>query len=176
MAEIVLTTLNARYIHSAMGLRCLLANLGNLRQRAEIAEFTIKQAPEEIAESILSQDPRIVGIGVYIWNVKPVTQLVNILKERSPNLAVVLGGPEVSHYPGSHPLVEACDYVIKGEGEVSFAELCGAILSNSAPATRLIHGRMPDLKTKVLPYAFYSDEDIKNRVIYVEASRGCPFE
>ena len=63
---ILLTTLNASYLHAAFGLRYLHANLGNLQEQAEIVEFTIKQRPLEIVEAILRRSPRIVGLGVYI--------------------------------------------------------------------------------------------------------------
>ena len=96
MPDILLATLNARYIHAAFGLRYLMANLGDLQPRAGIAEFDINQKPVDIAERILAQSPRILGLGVYIWNVTLTTELVGILKRARPDLIVVLGGPEVS--------------------------------------------------------------------------------
>src|SRR5262245_37107071 len=97
MAEIVLTTLNARYAHAAFGLRYLLANLGALRSRAEIVEFDISQRPTDVLEALLAREPRIVGLGVYIWNVEQATRLVADLKRVRPETVVVLGGPEVSY-------------------------------------------------------------------------------
>ena len=84
MAEIVLTTLNARYIHAAFGLRYLLANLGPLRPAAAIAEFDINQRPSDIAEALLARNPKIIGLGIYIWNVAPATEVVAILKRVRP--------------------------------------------------------------------------------------------
>ena len=78
--EIVLTTLNARYIHAAFGLRYLFANLGDLQPRTALVEFDINQRPLEIAEAILVREPRIVGMGIYIWNVAPATEVVALLK------------------------------------------------------------------------------------------------
>ena len=69
MPDIVLTTLNAKYIHAAFGLRYLFANLGELQPRAVIAEFDINQRPLDIAEILLAREPKIIGFGVYIWNV-----------------------------------------------------------------------------------------------------------
>ena len=97
MAEIILTTLNARYIHAAFGLRYLFANLGPLQKRAQILEFDINQRPVDIAEALLAAEPKLIGLGVYIWNVGPATELVAILKRTNPELMVVLGGPEVSY-------------------------------------------------------------------------------
>ena len=79
MPDIVLTTLNARYSHAAFGLRYLLANLGELQARAELLEFDISQRPLDVAEQILARQPRIVGLGVYIWNATPATELVALL-------------------------------------------------------------------------------------------------
>src|SRR5471030_945006 len=73
LTEILLSTLNARYAHAAFGLRYLLANLGELKQRAAIAEFDISQRPIDIAESILARRPSILGLEIYIWNVGPMT-------------------------------------------------------------------------------------------------------
>ena len=69
MPDIVLTTLNAKYIHAAFGLRYLMANLGDLQTRACLVEFDINQRPLDIAEVLLARAPRILGFGVYIWNV-----------------------------------------------------------------------------------------------------------
>src|SRR5881296_1501412 len=97
MPEIVLSTLNAKYIHAAFGLRYLMVNLAELRPRACIAEFDINQRPLDIAEAILARDPKIVGLGVYIWNVAETTEVVAALKRVRPNVTIVLGGPEVSY-------------------------------------------------------------------------------
>src|SRR5947207_3287352 len=115
MADIVLTTLNAKYIHSAFGLRYLLANLGGLRSRACIAEFDINQHPIDIAEALLARNPKVIGLGVYIWNVAPSTELVAAIKRLRPEVKLVLGGPEVSYEWENQPIVELADVVITGE-------------------------------------------------------------
>ena len=97
MASIVLATLNAKYPHCAFGLRYLLANMGELRDETVLLEFTINQPTLDILDTILAQRPRIVGLGVYIWNVDETTRLVADLKRVAPEVIVVLGGPEVSY-------------------------------------------------------------------------------
>ena len=93
MADVVLTTLNARYAHAAFGLRYLLANLPPaLRERATIVEFDVAQRPVDVLEVILAQRPRVVGVGVYILNVEQATRLVADLKRVRPDVVVVLGG------------------------------------------------------------------------------------
>lgn len=175
MSEIVLTTLNARYAHTAFGLRYLLANLGALRERACIIEFDISQRPTDALEVILAQNPKIVGIGVYIWNAEQSLRIVADLKRVRPDVIVVLGGPEVSHETGQQEICRLADYVITGEADLSFASLCDKLLAGASPPMRVIPADLPQLDRLVLPYHLYDAQDVAHRVIYVEASRGCPF-
>ena len=175
MTKIVLTTLNSRFSHTSIALRYLYANLKELQDETKILEFTINGDIENIAEEILDQNPKIVGIGVYIWNALQVENLIEIIKSVSNEIYIVLGGPEVSHQPFRVNFSKA-DFIICGEGEISFYQLCKEILKNSPPKDKIIRGQIPSLKELQLPYKYYSDFDIKNRIVYVEASRGCPFE
>src|SRR6266478_4195722 len=131
MAEIVLTTLNAKYIHASFGLRYLLANLGELQSRACLAEFDINQRPIDIAEALLARDPKIVGFGVYIWNVAPTTEVVAAIKRVRPEVTIILGGPEVSYETESQAIIELADYVITGEADLKFAEVCRQLLAGA---------------------------------------------
>jgi radical SAM superfamily enzyme YgiQ (UPF0313 family) len=175
MADIILTTLNAKYIHTAFGLRYLLANLGPLRSRAALLEFDINQRPVDIAEALLAGRPKIIGLSVFIWNVSPSTELVSILKRLRPDLLIVLGGPEVSFEVEAQPIAQAADYIITGEADLKFAELCGELLAGRRPASKIIAAEPPALDRLALPYDLYDDRDVAHRILYVEASRGCPF-
>ena len=207
MADIVLTTLNAKYIHAAFGLRYLLANLGDLQPRARLAEFDINQRPLDIAESILAHDPKIIGFGVYIWNVEPTAEIIAAIKCVRPDIKIILGGPEVSYETENQPIIQLADHVITGEADLKFAEVCRALLERrsptrleevgvqasacsdgtlkrelqhaeqvlGAPLPKIIPAEPPDFFQIVLPYDLYTDDDIAHRIIYVEASRGCPF-
>ncbi|MFN0078351.1 MAG: DUF4080 domain-containing protein [Prosthecobacter sp.] len=205
MPDIVLATLNAKYIHASFGLRYLMANLGELRDRAHMAEFVINQQPLEIVEAILAHQPRIVGFGVYIWNVAQTTEVAALLKRIRPELILILGGPEVSYETEGQEIVALADHVITGEADVKFASVCAELLGFTAEGRRsgehrdlepnsetlpplplgpsaaktnvpkIIAAELPALNNLVSPYDLYTDEDLKNRVIYVEASRGCPF-
>src|ERR1041384_7588206 len=112
MAEIVLTTLNAKFIHASFGLRYLLANLGELRARACLVEFDINQRPIDIAEVLLARNPKIIGFGVYIWNVTPTTEVIAAIKKVRPEIKIVLGGPEVSYETKQQWIVELADHII----------------------------------------------------------------
>ncbi len=177
MPELLLATLNARFAHASLGLRSLLANLSEpLRARAALTEFTIKEDPAEICARLLQGHPRVIGLGVYIWNITQTTEVVRRLKAERPDLKIVLGGPEVSHETAGQEIVELADYVICGEGEVSFDVLCRELLAGREPAQKIIPAVLPDMATIALPYPLYSDEDLEHRVVYVEASRGCPYK
>ncbi|HEU4776295.1 MAG TPA: DUF4080 domain-containing protein [Telluria sp.] len=173
---ILLTTLNARYTHASLGLRYLLANMGPLQERTKLQEFVIGAKTTEIVERILAHQPCIVGFGIYIWNVEETTKVVAMLKRVAPQVVVVLGGPEVSHEPGEQQIVQLADYLITGWGDVTFPKLCGEILNGPKPLMKIHAGVQPPLAEIKLPYSLYGDDDIKNRTIYVEASRGCPFK
>lgn len=189
---IVLATLNARYIHSAFGLRYLKANLGDLEPQCIINEFTLDSRPADVAEQLLAHKPRIIGLGVYIWNVRQTEQLVALLKSVAPQVTVVLGGPEVSYEYEGQRLFELADYIITGWGEKSFADLARGLLNESMhdapqggshelPSGTLSNGKViagiqAPLASITMPYRLYDEDDLRHRVLYVEASRGCPFK
>ena len=173
--KIILTTLNSRYTHSSLGLRYLYANLKELQENASILEFSINDALQSVAEKILMNSPDIVGIGVYIWNALEASELVQIIKKVSPQTTVILGGPEVSYAP-LRVNFDNADFIIQGEGDTAFYGLCKNIINATPPENKIVKMSMPSLKEIELPYKYYTDEDIQNRYIYVELSRGCPFE
>lgn len=175
MAEIVLTTVTARYSHTAFGLRYLRANLGPYRDKSNIIEFHLKQPPILMAEAILNELPKIVGVGVYIWNLNEVTELVQIIKRVVPHTIVVIGGPEVSYEYDTLPIFHTADYLVRGEGELSFAKLVGLLMDGARPDQKVWEEPVDRLDTLVTPYAEYTDTDLQHRIIYVESTRGCPF-
>ena len=182
MPDIVLTTLNAKFIHAAFGLRYLFANLGELQPRAVIAEFDINQRPLDIAEALLARNPKIIGVGVYIWNVAETTAVVSALKKIRPEIKIILGGPEVSYETEEQKIVQLADHVITGEADLKFAEVCRQLLQpdskieiRNLKLPKIIAAGLPDFSQLELPYDFYTDADLAHRIVYVEASRGCPF-
>jgi radical SAM superfamily enzyme YgiQ (UPF0313 family) len=176
MPAIVLATLNSRYAHAALGLRYLRANLGRLRDDSAIREFIIRTPVRQIADELIAEAPRIIGLGVYIWNVVESTALVEVLKREAPEIRIVLGGPEVSHETEGQRIVALADYVVTGWGDVTFARLASAILEGPRPLMKVHAGEQPALDTLRSPYGEYGDADLAHRNVYVEASRGCPFK
>ena len=173
---IILSTLNARYAHASLGLRYLLANMGELQAQASIQEFVIGAKTTEIVERLLAAQPKIIGFGIYIWNVEETTRVVAMLKRVAPQVTVVLGGPEVSHESGEQEIVKLADYLVTGWGDVTFPKLCGEILNGPKPLMKVHAGVQPPMAEIKMPYSLYTDHDIAHRTLYVEASRGCPFK
>ncbi|MBY0345715.1 MAG: cobalamin B12-binding domain-containing protein, partial [Neisseriaceae bacterium] len=127
--DIILSTLNARYAHTSMGLHYLYANMGALQAQTQLMEFVIGTSPTQLAEKLIARNPKIVAFGVYIWNVTETTQLVTILKCLKPSLKIILGGPEVSYESAEQTIVQLADFVITGWGEVTFPQICQQILT-----------------------------------------------
>jgi len=176
MAEIVLATLNAKYTHTAFGLRYLLANMEELEPITVLHEFTVQQLTVDILDQILAERPRIVGLGVYIWNVEATTRLVSDLKRLRPEICVVLGGPEVSYETETQQITGMADFVVCGEADLAFPSLCRKLLAGAPPLKNVVCASLPAMADVRLPYDLYSERDIAERVVYLEASRGCPYQ
>ena len=173
---IILCTFNARYSHASLGLRYLAANMGALEESTAIVEFTISHDALEAAEKLLLREPRLIGFGVYIWNSEITLETIRILKSIAPDVCVVVGGPEVSYEFDEQAICTLADYVITGAADQRFAELCSDVLAGTRPQGKIQSALPLKLDQLTLPYSKYTDEDLKNRIIYVEASRGCPFK
>ncbi|MCL2068220.1 MAG: DUF4080 domain-containing protein [Treponema sp.] len=189
MKDILLLTINAKWIHPSLALRLLKANLGSLEDRCEIIELALRQSMGEKTAPFIECRARILGISVSIWNHIATIELLEELEkvwaaraESAPDYkkpVVILGGPEVSHLPPESELFKFADYVICGEGEAAFPVLCTRILGEAQPQKterpQFISAAPVNLSEIKSGYHLYSDEDLAKKLIYVESSRGCPF-
>lgn len=174
--DIVLATINARYSHSSFGLRYLKANLKEYFSDSIILENQLGQSAEAISDIWLAHKPKILGVGVYIWNIELITKVLKICREKCPGLIIVLGGPEVS-FGVERELLKLSDHIVAGEGELSFYRLVKQLFSaGTQELPKFYEKKELNLSEIQTPYHLYTDEDIKNRKIYVEASRGCAFK
>ena len=184
--DIVLTTINAKWIHPSLALRLLKANLGSLENRCEILEFALRQPIQEKTKPILAAQPRLIGFSVSIWNHLATLELLKALEGNwIQKPIIVFGGPEVSWlkkapWPNGAEIFRYADYVICGEGEESFRLLCEKILLNESLTEKkpkfINQGdTIVDVNKINTAYHLYTDEDVNRKLVYVESSRGCPF-
>ncbi len=174
--DILLCTINARYNHASLGLRYLRANLGALRDRSQMMEFTLQKSSSDMLEAILAASPKIVGFGIYIWNTRETLSLIQHLKLVRPDITVIIGGPEVSHEWEEQAVFALCDYLITGAADQAFAFLCQQLLNGTPPKEKVLQASLPSLADIEFPHNEFSDTDLAQRYLYVEASRGCPFK
>jgi radical SAM superfamily enzyme YgiQ (UPF0313 family) len=181
---ILLTTINAKWIHPSLALRLLKANLGRLEGDCEILEFALRQPLAEKLGALQSRRPRILGISLAIWNHIPSLELLEALEKAwgAEPPVVVLGGPEASYLPAGAEIFRHADYVIRGEGEGAFRELCETLLGEtpvrrkrSGEGPGFITGTPADLDRIRQAYHYYDGEDLARKLVYVESVRGCPF-
>ncbi|MCL2721491.1 MAG: DUF4080 domain-containing protein [Treponema sp.] len=186
MKKIVLTTINAKWIHPSLALRLLKANLGSLEDSCQIIEFALRQPLAEKLQPLLTCSPCILGFSVSIWNHTATIELLKELnkewekEQEQKKPIIVLGGPEVSHLPQDAEIFEYADHVIRGEGEIAFKLLCEDILNGRLNSDKFITADNVDLSEIKSAYHLYTDEagfqeTLSKKLIYVEASRGCVF-
>ena len=184
--KVLLTALNSQYVHSNLAVRYLKAFTKDMPYESKIREFTINEREEIILKEIMMEKPDVVAFSVYIWNVSMVCDLSYLIKQINPNIEIIYGGPEVSYDSREYLKNENCDYVIEGEGEETYRDFIlyklgkmnikdinglhyisdGKVISN--PKRALMN--MEDI---VFPYE--ENEDLNNKIVYYESSRGCPF-
>ena len=187
--NIILTTLNAKFIHTNLALRCLKA-YAEPDYHPSIVEYTIKDPTFNIVADLYQKKPNVVGFSCYIWNIEETIKVIKMLKTVDPSVVVVLGGPEVSYDTNVWlRQIREIDYIVVGEGEQAFKDLLN-FLSNkqnikAVPGLayvqddKFILNPLPpklDLRLSPSPYRFEEDlPDLSKRIVYVETSRGCPF-
>ncbi|WP_338781315.1 radical SAM protein [Metabacillus sp. FJAT-52054] len=187
--NIVLSTLNAKYIHTSLSIRYLKA-YAQPEYEPELAEYTIKDPSINIVSDLFKRNPDVIGFSCYIWNIEETIKVINMLKKIKPELVIVLGGPEVTYdVLDWMERIPQADYIVIGEGEQTFKQLLQAIdqglpmktvngIAYREDGKVRIQPQANKLDLKELPSPFRFKEDLSSlskRVTYVETSRGCPF-
>ncbi|EPB8218540.1 B12-binding domain-containing radical SAM protein [Clostridium perfringens] len=185
--KILLTAINSKYIHSNLAVRYLKAFTKDLDFQGDIKEFSINDRVENILEGIIEEKPDVVAFSCYIWNMEFVNRLAELIKLVDPNIEILYGGPEVSYegkeFLENHP----GEYVIVGEGEKTFREFVlyklgeGKIedikgLNYKRDGKVFENPKRPEMDMNELVFPYTYEEDINNKIVYYEASRGCPFK
>lgn len=181
----LLTTLNAKYIHSNLAIR-LLYELNQHHKGLEWKEFTIKEPGDEIALFCSQYD--VVAFSCYIWNITPILAVAKKIKELKSDCKILLGGPEVSYEYDEIIALPFIDFIIVGEGETPFSEFLNSypnvenvpslVRKDNLEIIKNTSAPMFDLKNfeQSMPYQFDNIEELKNKVLYIETSRGCPYK
>ena len=133
--------------------------------RSAIAEFDINQSAMEIAESLLAQNPKIIGLGIYIWNTDQSRTLAGLLKRLCPDIILILGGPEISYETDQQTITQSADFIITGEADLAFADLCRQLLAGRRPLMKIIPADLPEFSNLRLPYDLYDADDVAHRVV-----------
>lgn len=186
--KVLLTAINAKYIHSNLAVYSLRAYAGKYAQQTEIAEYTINQPMDDILSDIYKKRPDVLCLSCYLWNILYVEQLITEISKVLPGTQIWLGGPEVSYNAVSvmeqYPQVTG---VMCGEGEETFLELMEHWMGEGKDLS-MIRGIVyrkeenciqnevrPVMDLSKVPFVYDHIEDFQNKIIYYESSRGCPF-
>ena len=184
--KVLLTTLNAKYIHMNLAIRLLYDLNHEHYPNLSFHEFTIKEKPELIAAYCKEFD--VVAFSCYIWNITQTMQAAKAIKAANPDVKILLGGPEVSY--DYHDVIkhDCIDYIIVGEGEIPFEQFLQHYPTVDL-VPNLVHKQHDEVKFNAAqvsfdiqklagrnPYQYDEPESLKNRICYVETSRGCPYK
>lgn len=187
--KIVLAAINSKYIHSNLAVYSLKAYAGKYAEEIEIAEYTINQQVDDILMDLYKKQADVFCFSCYIWNLSYVEELANELGRVRPDADIWLGGPEVT-YDAQDVLLRlsSVNGVICGEGEATFLELMDSYHSEDVKLQD-IHGLTwrdtdgeiiqnpwrPVIDLSTVPFVYEDLEKFRNKIIYYESSRGCPF-
>lgn len=184
----LIMTLNSKFIHKSLALRLLYVSCKEYHD-IDFKEYTIKDDLTRIADDVSLMDINVLCISVYIWNVEQTKQLCHLIKERKPQIKIVIGGPEVTY--DIDPFLDEfdIDYLMAGEGEVALHQLLTALENHQKVNIQGISTKEKRDKRLILPvdlkyieslespYLLPRDmKDMKNRILYFETSRGCPYQ
>ncbi|MBW9155169.1 B12-binding domain-containing radical SAM protein [Clostridium sp. FP2] len=184
--KVLLVGINSRFTHSNLAIRYLKAFTEDLNYQCLIREFSINDRVERIVQEIIREKADIVVFSCYIWNRDYVKQISDLLKLIDNNIKLLYGGPEVSFDSENYLKDSFADYLIEGEGEETYREFIEYMIAGSdlkdikglyyKENDKIFYGgkrKLMDLNKIVFPYNI--DDDLNNKIVYFEASRGCPF-
>lgn len=184
--KVLLVGVNSRFTHTNLAIRYLKAFTQDLDYKCVIKEFSINDRVERIVQEIISEKADIVTFSCYIWNRDYVKQISDLIKRIDNNIKLLYGGPEVSFDSEKYLKDSLSDYLIEGEGEETFREFIECIIGDRnlkdikglyyKENDEIFYGgkrELMDLNDLVFPYTM--DDNLNNKIVYFESSRGCPF-
>ncbi len=182
--KILLTSLNAKFVHTSLSVYSLKAFAKEYKENIDITEFTINNSLDHCLKIIAQKSPDIIGFSTYIWNINETLSLISNLKKILPNTKIILGGPEVSYNPKQY--LDYADFIVSGEGEKPFYELLqyfdnklkleqiGGICYKQG--NEIIENNTSiNIPLSDIPFPYEDIKSFENKIIYYESSRGCPY-
>ncbi|WP_294153182.1 B12-binding domain-containing radical SAM protein [uncultured Clostridium sp.] len=184
--KVLLTAINSKYIHSNLAVRYLRNFTKDLDYEGTVKEFTINDREERILEEIMREKPDVVAFSTYIWNAEMISRISNLIKRVNPEIDIIYGGPEVSFDSRTFLKENVGEYVIEGEGEKTYRDFVLYKLGKiELEQVRGLHYKIngdvfsnekrPLMNMEEIVFPYEADEDLSNKIVYYEASRGCPF-
>lgn len=190
--KVVLVAVNSKYIHSNLAVRYLKAYTKDLNYNCETMEFSINDREERVVEEILHEKPSIIGFSCYIWNIEFIKKVATLIRLIDSNIEIVYGGPETSYNPMEFLSENVGEYLIEGEGEGTYRELINLKINNESNGDTtnyenikglyykddkaiIYGGKRPLMNINNIVFPYEADDDLRNKIVYYEASRGCPF-
>ena len=184
--KVLITAIDSKFIHSNLAVRYLKNFTKDLDYEAKIKELTINDREERILEEIIKEKPDIVAFSTYIWNVELISRISNLIKRVNPKIEILYGGPEVSFDSRNFLQNNVGEYVIEGEGEKTYRDFILYKLGEiKLEEVKGLHYKIDDvvysnekrplMSMDEIVFPYEEDEDLSNKIVYYEASRGCPF-
>jgi len=184
--KVLITAIDSKFIHSNLAVRYLKSFTRDIDYEGKIKEFTINDREGRILEEIIKEKPDIVAFSTYIWNVELISRVANLIKRVDSNIEILYGGPEVSFDSRSFLKNNVGEYVIEGEGEKTYKDFILYKLGKvKLEDVRGLHYKINDIvysnekrplmSMDEIAFPYEENEDLTNKIVYYEASRGCPF-
>lgn len=184
--KVLITAIDSKFIHSNLAVRYLKSFTRDMDYESKIKEFTINDREGRILEEIIKEKPDIIAFSTYIWNVELISRVANLIKRVDSNIEILYGGPEVSFDSRSFLKNNVGEYVIEGEGEKTYRDFILYKLGKiKLEDVRGLHYKVNDIvysneKRPLMSmdeifFPYEENEDLTNKIVYYEASRGCPF-
>ena len=181
--KVLITAIDSKFIHSNLAVRYLKNFTKDLDYDAKIKELTINDREERILEEIIKEKPDIVAFSTYIWNVELISRIANLIKRVNPKIEILYGGPEVSFDSRNFLQNNVGEYVIEGEGEKTYRDFILYKLGKiKLQEVKGIHYKIdnivysnekrPLMSMDEIAFPYDEDEDLSNKIVYYEASRG----
>ncbi|MEG0306556.1 MAG: DUF4080 domain-containing protein [Clostridium sp.] len=190
--KVILVAVNSKYIHSNLAVRYLKSYTADLEYQCDTIEFSINDREERVVEEILYKKPDVIGFSCYIWNIEFVKKVATLIKLIDSQIEIIYGGPEISFNPVEFLENNIGEFIIEGEGEETYRELINFKINKEISGNAIKYnpikglyakiegninygGKRPLMNMNNIAFPYDIDDNLENKIVYYEGSRGCPF-